>query len=252
MLRLFFVFLALAQTTAAPGRANDVADAAFRLGVPPDYARVHAWSKVREPQCLVSIGGRDALGHEQRLTPAAARAWTRMRDAAARDGVELRAVSTFRSVEVQSAIVRGKLARGQSIDAILRVNAAPGYSEHHSGRAIDITTPGYAPTEEEFERSSAFAWLMKHARAYGFVLSYPRGNAHALAYEPWHWCWQGDDADDAPATQLAANIDLPTNAGSASVSKLLSVGGEVSNHGRQSWRDVRPSIPQDERDLMSN
>ncbi|HZX89661.1 MAG TPA: D-alanyl-D-alanine carboxypeptidase family protein, partial [Rudaea sp.] len=24
---------------------------------------------------------------------------------------------------------------------------------------------------------------------YNFHLSFPRGNAHGIAYEPWHWCW---------------------------------------------------------------
>lgn len=217
-LLLSFLIAALIQTPMSTAFAatslppEGVAESASRLGVPRDYARMRGLPSVREPQNLVSIGGHDALGYEQRLTPAAARAWTRMRDAAARDGVELRAVSTFRSVDVQSAIVRGKLARGQSIDAVLRVNAAPGYSEHHSGRAIDITTPGYAPVEEEFERSPAFAWLMKNAQAYDFTLSYPRGNPHALAYEPWHWCWHGEDLDDrSAATELAANIELPAN-----------------------------------------
>ena len=30
-----------------------------------------------------------------------------------------------------------KLARGQSAEEVLRINAPPGYSEHHSGRAAD-------------------------------------------------------------------------------------------------------------------
>lgn len=216
MPRLFFALVALIQAAmpaacaVTPPPPERIADAAVRLGVPRDYASVRGLSNVHEPRRLVSIGGHDALGYAQRLTPAAARAWTRMREAAARDGVELRAVSSFRSIEVQSAIVRSKLARGQTIDAVLRVNAAPGYSEHHSGRAIDIATPGYAPVEEEFERSPAFAWLAAHARSYDFSLSYPRDNPHGLAYEPWHWCWQGEDPEDMPAaTELAANIDPP-------------------------------------------
>lgn len=109
--------------------------------------------------------------------------------------------------------MRAKLALGQTIDAVLRVNAAPGYSEHHSGRAIDIGTAGYAPVEQEFEHSPAFAWLAKNAAAHGFDLSYPRGNPHALAYEPWHWCWRGDEAESTPPTEVTASNDpaAPTN-----------------------------------------
>jgi D-alanyl-D-alanine carboxypeptidase len=158
------------------------------LGVPRDYGRVRGLRRVREPAQLVTIG-RDTQGREQYLAPRAARAWARMREAAMHDSVELEIVSAFRGIEYQLGIVRRKLERGQSMDEILRVSAAPGYSEHHTGRALDITTPGYTALEEEFERSPAFAWLRKNAKLYKFSLSYPRGNRHGIAYEPWHWCW---------------------------------------------------------------
>ncbi|MFX5776691.1 D-alanyl-D-alanine carboxypeptidase family protein, partial [Acinetobacter baumannii] len=52
------------------------------------------------------------------------------------------------------------------------MNAAPGFSEHHSGHALDIGTPGDAPAEESFETTDAFAWLQAHAGGHGFHLSY--------------------------------------------------------------------------------
>jgi len=161
---------------------------AHSLGVPRDYGRVRGLRRVREPAQLATIG-RDTQGREQYLAPRAARAWAHMREAAMHDSVELEIVSAFRGIEYQLGIVRRKLERGQSMDEILRVSAAPGYSEHHTGRALDITTPGYTALEEEFERSPAFAWLRKNAKLYKFSLSYPRGNRHGIAYEPWHWCW---------------------------------------------------------------
>ncbi len=161
---------------------------AHALGVPHDYGRARGLRRVREPRALESIG-LDTQSREQFLATRAARAWTRMRDAAARDGIELQIVSAFRSIEYQLGIIQRKRERGQSIEAILRVSAAPGYSEHHSGRALDITTPGFAALEEEFERSAAFRWLRLNARLYKFSLSYPRNNPHGIAYEPWHWCW---------------------------------------------------------------
>src|SRR3546814_13583170 len=72
-----------------------------------------------------------------------------MHDAAAIDGVELLLISAFRSIEFQAALVRDKLARGITIDEILMVNAPPGYSEHHSGRAIDIGARGIAPLDRK-------------------------------------------------------------------------------------------------------
>ena len=121
-----------------------------------------------------------------------------MRDTAAASGVDLQIVSAFRSAEYQLGIIQRKLDRGQSVEEILRVSAAPGYSEHHSGRALDLAAPGYAVLEEEFENSPAFAWLCDNARRFGFTLSYTRGNAHAIAYEPWHWCWHPGTKDFTP------------------------------------------------------
>ena len=171
------------------GERKRVIDAAFALGIPRDYGRRHGLRAVREPQRLASIGD-DIHGRHQWLVPRAARSWWRMRQQAAEDGIELQVVSAFRSASYQLVIVERKLERGQSIAEILRVSAAPGFSEHHSGRAVDISTPGYAALEEEFESSPAFHWLQRHAGEYGFRLSFPRDNAHGIAYEPWHWCWR--------------------------------------------------------------
>ena len=160
----------------------------FALGVPRDYGTRRKLAVVREPRALSYIGV-DVSNRPQWLGTRAAHAFMRMRDSARGEGIALDIVSAFRSAEYQLGILRRKIERGLSIDEILRVSAAPGYSEHHSGRAIDITTPGYAPVEEEFERSPAFGWLSEHGARFGFALSYPRGNRHGIAYEPWHWCW---------------------------------------------------------------
>ncbi|HEX2861930.1 MAG TPA: D-alanyl-D-alanine carboxypeptidase family protein, partial [Lacunisphaera sp.] len=85
--------------------------------------------------------------------------------------------------------VRRKLARGETIDAILKVSAAPGCSEHHTGRALDLGAPNHLRLEASFSRTPEYAWLKKHARRFGFLLSYPRRNSHGINYEPWHWCW---------------------------------------------------------------
>jgi D-alanyl-D-alanine carboxypeptidase len=167
---------------------RDLIEEAFVLGVPRDHGRLRKLRRVRESRSLHFIG-LDTQNRPQWMTPRAARAWMRMRDSAARDGVVLQLISAFRSVEYQLGIMRRKLDRGLTMVEILRVSAAPGFSEHHSGRAFDLTTPGFAALEEEFEKSPAFAWLRKHAAKFGFRMSYPKRNPHGIAYEPWHWCW---------------------------------------------------------------
>jgi len=152
------------------------------LGAP---ARANATLFVEASE-LVSVG-LDIYGRDQRLTPSAAAAWNEMRAAAEKDGEILQLVSAFRSVDYQKGIIQRKLAAGQSWEQILRVSALPGFSEHHTGRTIDVTTPGSNVLEEEFENTSAFRWLTRHAGEFGFTMTYPRGNAFGVAYEPWHW-----------------------------------------------------------------
>jgi zinc D-Ala-D-Ala carboxypeptidase len=159
------------------------------LGVPASYAEQHSLQRIAEPLRL-HYAGRDYVGRTLWLQHGAARAWPAMRRMAADAGVDLEAVSGFRSAAYQAGILRRKLERGMTIEQALAINTAPGYSEHHSGRAIDIGTPGSPAAEEIFETTPAFAWLRQHARQFGFRMSYPRDNPHGVVYEPWHWYYQ--------------------------------------------------------------
>ncbi len=132
----------------------------------------------------------DAAGRAYQMTPATAEAWTAMKQAAQQDNIVLEVVSAFRSIERQIEIIQYKLDLNMPIEKILTLSAPPGYSEHHTGRAIDINTPGCIATEAEFENTAAFCWLTANAGRFGFTLSYPRNNALGFIYEPWHWCFQ--------------------------------------------------------------
>ncbi len=156
------------------------------LGIPADYGQDGGPPLFEEARELVDVGP-NLVGRMQRLTPPAAENWGRMAAAAAADGITLLLVSGFRSIDYQADLIRNKLGNGQAIETILRVNAAPGYSEHHTGQAVDIATPGSRPLTEEFENTPAFDWLTREASRFGFSLSYPRGNPYGFIYEPWHW-----------------------------------------------------------------
>ena len=154
-----------------------------------DYATRTGLSLVPEPHVLTGAG-HDRYDRPLWLTDGAARAWRGMVAAARTQGVVLEAISGYRSHDYQLGIFRRKRARGLSVEQILAVNAAPGFSEHHGGNVLDISTPGEPAAEESFEATPAFAWLRQHAGAHGFVMSYPRGNPHGIVYEPWHWRWE--------------------------------------------------------------
>jgi D-alanyl-D-alanine carboxypeptidase len=159
------------------------------LEIPADLAERRSLALCPEAAVLVVATVGDD-GREYLLTPQAARAWHDMCAAALADGVTLKIVSAFRSLERQAEIIRAKRAEGLSLDSILAESAPPGYSEHHSGCAVDITTEGVRPLEVEFERTPAYEWLSRHAGAFDFSLSFPAGNPYGYAYEPWHWCYK--------------------------------------------------------------
>jgi zinc D-Ala-D-Ala carboxypeptidase len=110
-----------------------------------------------------------------------------MKSAAAQDEIELLVISGFRSVDRQTEIIEGKLAQRLALHAILAVIAAPGFSQHHTGLAIDIGTPNHTALTEDFENSAAFHWLTSCAEKFGFVMPYTRDNPHGFIYEPRHW-----------------------------------------------------------------
>ena len=162
-----------------------------QLGIPGDYAVTRGLVLQREAESLVPLGI-DVLGRDQFAMADAAQAWRALQAAAAGEGIALQLVSAFRSVDYQAGLIRRKLDKGQPLDEILRASAAPGYSEHHTGRAFDMTTPGSELLEASFETTPAFGWLLQHAGRFGFSLSFPRDNPQGFIYEPWHWCYRAD------------------------------------------------------------
>ncbi|AHX61960.1 M15 family metallopeptidase [Aeromonas media] len=153
-----------------------------------------------------------------RLTAATAAAFNDMQVAAAYEGFNLQAASSWRGFERQLAIWNGKWrgerplldADNQPLDAlqlddmerlhaILRWSALPGTSRHHWGTDLDIYDPDCLPVGTrlalepwEYEAGGWFAdlgeWLGDHMADFGFFLPYakPLDAAQGVAYEPWH------------------------------------------------------------------
>ena len=127
-----------------------------------------------------------------KLHPSAFSAWKKMKEAARTEGIHFYIVSAFRSIARQLEIIEGKRSNDLSDEEIFRVSALPEFSEHHTGRALDLNTPEFPALQEEFEDSQAFQWLIQNASRFGFELSYPRENKYGISYEPWHWFYKGN------------------------------------------------------------
>lgn len=130
-----------------------------------------------------------------RLQAAAARAFEQMVSDASAEGINLVALSGFRTKADQEFLFfEVKKERNQVASQRAEVSAPPGYSEHHTGFAVDIGD-GDAPethVEVEFAETAAFQWLSQYAARYSFELSFPEGNDQGVSYEPWHWRFVGN------------------------------------------------------------
>jgi zinc D-Ala-D-Ala carboxypeptidase len=157
------------------------------LGIPDDWRSGRLGPMFRENLNSVQTGV-DKYGRDLYLAQACSHEWLRMQAAAEGDGVRLLAVSGFRSVRRQQEIIKKKLEAGLALGDILKVNAAPGFSQHHTGFALDLADDSSdEPLTDKFEVVPAFLWLSKYALRFGFSLQYPRDNIYGFVYEPWHW-----------------------------------------------------------------
>ncbi len=125
-----------------------------------------------------------------------ANAYAVMQAAAARDGVGIRINSGFRTQQEQQYLY--SCYRNCNCNSC-NLAAAPGYSNHQSGSALDLNT----------SVGAVFNWLNAHGGAYGFARTVPS--------EPWHWEYMGGgpgggpcvDSCDRTAGPFAFSCDGP-------------------------------------------
>nr|WP_249641243.1 M15 family metallopeptidase [Enterococcus casseliflavus] len=134
-------------------------------------------------------------------------AYEKLADAAKAAGHPLAMVSAYRSVayqeEIFSANVNTLMSQGHTKEEAIRITkltfTEPGYSEHHTGLAVDVVDQDWYQNHtgellnEGFGDTEGGKWLQAHAREYGFIIRYPKGK-HAITqidYEPWHLRYVG-------------------------------------------------------------
>nr|WP_155707013.1 M15 family metallopeptidase [Gloeocapsopsis dulcis] len=130
-----------------------------------------------------------------KMRSSAAKQFKAMLAAARADGVRLVPISGFRSANEQEHLFFDvKAQRGQATTKRASVSAPPGYSEHHTGYAVDIGDANVPATNlsTTFENTKAFKWLDQNAARFSFELSFPQDNPQGVSYEPWHWRYVGD------------------------------------------------------------
>lgn len=141
-----------------------------------------------------------------KLTPIALDAFNAMTEAFYNEtgSDDMMIVSGYRNVQSQRDIYNDRVAsQGEELAALYV--ATPGYSEHHTGLAMDLsfyTDSGASVSIEEYEYGS---WIDEHCAEYGYVLRYPSDKVDItkIGYEFWHYRYVGK-----PHAQIMTDMHL--------------------------------------------
>lgn len=110
-------------------------------------------------------------------------------------GIDLKAVSGYRSYATQRSLF-AYYADKHGEEEATRFSARAGQSEHQTGLAMDVSSAsvGYG-LETSYGETTEGKWLVSHAAEHGFIIRYPKGKESITGYqyEPWHLRYVGTD-----------------------------------------------------------
>jgi D-alanyl-D-alanine carboxypeptidase len=139
----------------------------------------------------------------------------------ASSGLQMQSQSAYRSYSAQVSTYNNWVGQLGKAGADL-TSARPGYSEHQTGLAIDISAlPAKCSLDQCFADTPQGQWLAANAWQYGFILRYPDGYTNITGYEfePWHYRYVGlelaKEYHDTGATTLEEFFGLPAAPGYA-------------------------------------
>jgi D-alanyl-D-alanine carboxypeptidase len=122
------------------------------------------------------------------LRKTAADALEELFDGAAQEGLSLKGVSGYRSYKRQYEIFTNNV-KTRGMEHTLKYSAIPGYSEHQTGLAIDISTKSVNyRIDASFADTKEYEWLKDTAHLYGYIIRYPEDKTKVtgFSFEPWH------------------------------------------------------------------
>jgi D-alanyl-D-alanine carboxypeptidase len=132
---------------------------------------------------------------DAKVRQATASALETMFTAAAKNDTPLKISSAYRSYGYQVTLYQGYVkSQGQTIAD--SQSARPGYSEHQTGMAADLSPlDGSCSVQKCFATTSSGKWLAANAYKFGFIIRYPEGLTPITGYdyEPWHVRYIGGD-----------------------------------------------------------
>ncbi len=109
-----------------------------------------------------------------------------------KEGLHIRIISAYRSYDYQESLYE-KYLQKEDQKIVDTYSARAGYSEHHTGLAIDIDNE--KQSYNKFYMTKEFIWMNNNAHKYGFILRYPKDKEKitGYSYEPWHYRYVGKE-----------------------------------------------------------
>lgn len=154
------------------------------------YSKIYFLNELYTPKLSITIPTQYTLEPEKEKM-ISVEVWPFLRqmlDDAVSANIDLKIISAFRSFDTQNTLKSAyKVTFGSNANTF---SADQGYSEHQLGTTVDFTTTKLGANNLTFEKTPEYKWLTKNAYKYGFILSYPEGNAYYI-FEPWHWRFVG-------------------------------------------------------------
>ncbi|MBR2677287.1 MAG: M15 family metallopeptidase [Solobacterium sp.] len=138
------------------------------------------------------------LGREVEVEQTAYEAYLKLKEDLEEEGIYIDLDSVRRSVAEQQRIM-DDFTKEYGADYAQKYVAVPGYSEHHTGLALDVylIIDGKTVIENEEMMAHPEIWEVVHEKMpeYGFILRYLPGKEHitGYGYEPWHMRYVGPD-----------------------------------------------------------
>ncbi|MGF2716768.1 M15 family metallopeptidase, partial [Bacillus cereus] len=140
----------------------------------------------------------EGVEEKSHLRKEASNSLEKLFELAKKDGIQLNAVSGFRSAEYQTKVYNRNVKQDGKEYAD-KFSAKPGHSEHQTGLSIDVSSKAYNnKLEQGFANTKEGKWLESNAHKTGFIIRYPKGKEDitGYSYEPWHIRYVGDIAED--------------------------------------------------------
>ncbi len=114
------------------------------------------------------------------------------------EGIIISIKNAYRSLETQENIFLDFMKR-YGIDYTEQIIEMPGYSEHHTGQALDIIIykdgKWLTQKEELLQETEIFKRIHNSLKYFGFILRYPENkkNITGVTYKPWHIRFIGEE-----------------------------------------------------------